>query len=858
MKNTPSNHRLTIGFLARDIFDGYEGPIWRSVLQAAAEHDLNLISYSHENSILNLVDTNQLDGIITITGTINWDYNLSSLNEYAKRFSSVPAISIGRDIPGFSNLLIDNELGIRQTVEHLIQVHHCRRIAFIRGPHYSTEAQIRYKAYRDVLQEHGIPFDAELVCDGNFWSYDGVQAIHTLVNQRNATFDAVLASNDYMALAAMRELAKLGYAIPGDVAVSGFDDILEAKAEMPALTTVRQPLHEMGQKAVEMITRFMGGNPPETIILSTCPVFRSSCGCSTHYKGPKEISDVTNDSFVVTIPIPSFTQNVKNKVIQELRMIYPELQNKLGEQWVETLLEPLRKFDSSEKEAFLNILSDMISRGFDLGVNPTLWYSIIRSLEKTILSSIQQPRLEWVLNQIVKDAFEQIGVTVIEKKTVQQIRYERQLEIITYMFMVFNSKFESKQLRESYIKYFPDLNIRSYFLSRYEHDDKEQAEIINCFSLTHHIVLENEHLPFSAKNLVPGSFLRDGERFSYIVLPIMKVGFVVFELEAIEGFNIALHIGQIGLMVRMAGLMDMVLHYLNELEEKVENRTKKLKETQQRLLETAHQAGMAEIAVGVMHNVGNLLNSVGISSEIINGLVHDTKLDGFRKANVLLRMYQNDLTSFLANDLRAKALPTYYDLIVQSIERKQALLANETDELNKKVSLTREIVDILQNYARGTQDNLFEEKVDISTVIEDALKIQEGKIVKYMIRVTKDYHEVQPTILQKAKMTHIMVNIIKNAVEAMQSKPVGERNLKISLFLNQEDDVVIEFSDTGIGIRKEDLKKIFCYGFTTKKDGHGFGLHTCANYIGEMGGKILVDSCGPGQGAVFSLIVKKR
>ena len=186
--------------------------------------------------------------------------------------------------PNVPCLTLDEEPGMRQGLDHLLMRHGCRRIAFIRGPSVNAEAERRYAIYRAVLTEQGLPIDPALICQGNFEKSSGEAAVELLVDERRVPFDALVACNDYMALGAMEALDERGLQVPSDVAVIGFDDIEEARFSTPPLTTIRQPLYQQGEAALDLVLAQLEGR--QVALRASAPtelVVRQSCGC---FSGP--------------------------------------------------------------------------------------------------------------------------------------------------------------------------------------------------------------------------------------------------------------------------------------------------------------------------------------------------------------------------------------------------------------------------------------------------------------------------------------------------------------------------------------------------------------------------------------------
>jgi C4-dicarboxylate-specific signal transduction histidine kinase len=293
------------------------------------------------------------------------------------------------------------------------------------------------------------------------------------------------------------------------------------------------------------------------------------------------------------------------------------------------------------------------------------------------------------------------------------------------------------------------------------------------------------------------------------------------------------------------------LRHANEgLEHRVEERTRELKELHQRLVDTARKAGMAEVATHVLHNVGNVLNSVTTSA-----LVARERLDGLRLEQVgrvvgLLEQNQPQLARFLTEDERGKSVVPFLRRLSQHMSEEQQALRGLLEDVNRYTDHIATIVRMQQRHARNPQ---LQEAVSLAELVEDALRISSVGLARYQVQVERRLAALPPVELDKHKVLTILLNLISNAVNAMEALPVEQRRLMVTLERSSEGPVRIEVRDQGVGIAPELLTRIFHYGFTTREDGHGFGLHSSALAAQELGGSLRAHSDGPGQGATFTL-----
>lgn len=276
----------------------------------------------------------------------------------------------------------------------------------------------------------------------------------------------------------------------------------------------------------------------------------------------------------------------------------------------------------------------------------------------------------------------------------------------------------------------------------------------------------------------------------------------------------------------------------------------KIEAINRELREASRQAGMAEVATGVLHNVGNVLNSVNVAAGVLSDRLNNSKASGVSKLSKLLTEQEANLGKFLAEDERGRSIPAYLKQLAEHLEKEQADMRKELHELVMNVEHIKEIVATQQNYARVLG---VAEVVDLSEVMEDAIKIHGGSYERHAIKLLREYDNLPQMTLDKHKVMQIMINFLSNAKYACDAGEKTEKMVAVRLKMVGKDRVRMEVADNGIGIAPENLTRIFSQGFTTRKGGHGFGLHSGALAAKELGGVISSESVGIGHGATFIL-----
>jgi phosphoserine phosphatase RsbU/P len=405
----PSPKRLTavgpspsVGFLVDLLDEGpYQWAVLRGAMEAAHDRGAHLLCFAggvlgaprgasgERNGVFELAKPSNVDAVVILSGSVGKHIGPDGLQEYCERYRSIPMCSIGVELKDVSSVRIDNETGMRSVIEHLIGVHGMRRIAFLRGPVPNAEAEQRYRVYLETLQSNGIPFAPELVVSGDFERGSGREAINVLLSERKLPIDAiraVVAANDSMALGALDELAKRGIRVPDQIAVVGFDDFEESRFALPPLTTVRQPLYELGHDAVCMVLdQLRNGAPPERQVRHAEPVIRRSCGCV----GSTSLVSVSSDGPTPTLGFEAALIRRRQIILAEMsRAARGELSG-AGPNWAERLLGAFAEEIRGESpDAFVRAYDDFLRRLASNGGDSSVSNDVVSALRARVLGCL--------------------------------------------------------------------------------------------------------------------------------------------------------------------------------------------------------------------------------------------------------------------------------------------------------------------------------------------------------------------------------------------------------------------------------------------------------------------------------------
>jgi len=259
---------------------------------------------------------------------------------------------------------------------------------------------------------------------------------------------------------------------------------------------------------------------------------------------------------------------------------------------------------------------------------------------------------------------------------------------------------------------------------------------------------------------------------------------------------------------------------------------------------------MAEVASTALHNVGNVLNSVNVSASVVAQRLRESRVQNMGRALALLREHRGDLARFLTDDPKGRMLPAYLETLSDHLIAEHKEVLREVDVLTRSLDHMKEIVAVQQSYALkcGVIETL-----QPAELVEDALRMNWAAFERHGVGIVREFAQTPPITVDKHKVLQILINLIRNAKYALDELGSSEKVLTLRIQSKSEQMLAISISDNGIGIAPENLVRIFDHGFTTKRDGHGFGLHSGVVAATGMGGKLTVQSGGLGKGATFSL-----
>ncbi len=348
---------------------------------------------SHQNAIYNRANASQLDGLVIATGTLGNQVGADALASFVESFGPLPTCSVGIELTSAPSVSIDNHTGMREALLHLLDEGGRRRIAFIRGPEGNREAEERFSAYRDVLLSHGIGLNPDLVTQGDFEATSGSAAVRTLIDERHVAFDAVVAASDLMALGALNALLERGVAVPEKVAVVGFDDIEAARFATAPLTTVRQPLSDLGKRALEnVINQIFETGDTGNVVLPARLIKRESSRAAL----PQESllpHPLPHTSLSDTHLLEEGYRSIRDRLHLAIQAVAPQLQPNNG--WPEQLCGAFvaevcgRRRGLLKRMTFLEALEPLLLAGPNCQTDSSQFHDLIGIMRRELLPHLR-------------------------------------------------------------------------------------------------------------------------------------------------------------------------------------------------------------------------------------------------------------------------------------------------------------------------------------------------------------------------------------------------------------------------------------------------------------------------------------
>ena len=578
--------RLTIGLLIGHSDRLHEREIWQGAREILADVDANLVAFvgrqlqstagfdRQANRCYQLVDLQNVDGLLITTTIISAFVSADEMRAFVDQFRHIPVVNIGKThIPGASSVFSGTYQGVREALDHLLQFHNHRRLAFIKGPDTASSARSRLKAYQEKLAAYNIPYDEALVAPGDYSLESGRAAIEVLVDQRQATFDALFAANDDMALGAMEALQSRGIRVPDDVAVVGIDDKHYARIANPPLTSVSVNYVEQGRQAAKRLLRQLAGESlvGESNIGEPRLIVRRSCGCLTAL--PTYEMNTTFHATALADRLPFFKDH--------------PLPASMSESQRDQIWRAFWQDQQTDEPHFLQILRRLLQDTITADCPPEDWHQVIAVL-RTLLH-FQQADQQSAVEDLWQQAHLLISEMARQSLAYQQWQSEVQMRTLHDVAQRLILAFEFGELLTVTQTELPKLGIQGCVIALYDSPETgplpAKARVVAAYSATGQTILEEQHLTFPTIALYPDGFFPEDERLDLVVEPLYfqdeQLGLAVFQAtNRVPGTVFEALRGYLSNALKGASLLRQAEMKTHELEDQVKRQTLEL--TQER------------------------------------------------------------------------------------------------------------------------------------------------------------------------------------------------------------------------------------------------------------------------------------
>ncbi len=532
-----ASRRQTIGVVIDILVDGYQRTLFESMAHTAREQGVNVIAFVGgllPSPHFDLISPKNVDALVVV-GTIAHRVGPEGLTEFCRRFSEIPVVSIGVPVEGVTSIVPNGTAGVTALMTHLMAEHGRRRIAFIRG--LGADGAERYEAFRHSLNEFGVEFREELVADGAYLKESGREAIKVLCDERRVTFDAVVAANDYMALGAVEALEARGFTVPKDIAVVGFDDLVDARNSVVPLTTVQQPIRELGRRAIKALLRQLSGRPLSEIPPIIChPVKRRSCGCVVETPFTRRPSNPAQ-KFAST---ESALLGRRELVLSDLlRTAQGELGD-VGYHWEERLFDGIvDELRGASGNPFLSANEELSRRVSRSSGDVSTWQRVLAALRHHVLDCIEDNQQ---LRSAAENAFNDALLVSANVVGREESRRRTELEsLLRNVIQTGNALVTARgqdEIARIILRHLAATKIPSCYLVQYSDDSRDRSQLLLGYDENLDTPGPSEPVEFDTPTLVPEGLL-PMERATAYVLPELgdpgkPSGFALFEYDQRE------------------------------------------------------------------------------------------------------------------------------------------------------------------------------------------------------------------------------------------------------------------------------------------------------------------------------------
>jgi len=737
---------------------------------------------------------------------------------YFSRFDNSHLISMSQQHGRHPVVAVTNGAGIRGLLRHLAHDHGCRKIAFVRGPVQHPYAEERFAAYCAALDEAGLPFDAQRVSPPGPWrKQTGEDAIKALLDDRGLIpgrdFDAIMCASDRIATGCIEALQQRGIRVPDQVAVTGFNFLLEARSARPSLSTVAMPFEQKARLAVQWLLAALKRNAVAPRTLEPVVMLGESCGCLSHHEEVR----------LNRVDFPAMADWSRCK--SALQRLFPLFRHAVAQTAPDTLIAAMQQALSRDCASnFAEWVRARIDSGDYDFMDIQIWNDVLEALRRHLYDFCDDPRTL----ACAELALHQAGLVVSDGFTRQEMRMRLQEQQRAGELRLLNADLvycsDIESIRRVLTSQLPQIGVASAWIVLFDpKTDAVDREARLLIALEHGeaYALPDSGLRFPAASLLPEGYCHPRGRRNLLLHPLSdgenEFGYALFEVGPGDGAVYESLAYSVGTAVKSVLLRNSLRQHARDLELSLQNLTN----AQNRLVEAEKMAALGGLVAGIAHEINT---PVGISVTAVSSMADAA---------------QSMQHAMLARD-------------AQGLRNGIAIITEGAALAGRNLSRAAELIDSFKKISVD-QSSLKVRRFALAPYIGDVIKSLASWLRKGQYGVTLDCPDDLEITCDPGVVAQIFTNLIQNALtHAFEQHQQGTMHITCR---RTNLGVCVAFSDDGAGMSAEVAEKIFLPFFTTRrgKGGSGLGMHIVYNLVTQnLAGQIRCVSA-PGQGARFEM-----
>jgi DNA-binding LacI/PurR family transcriptional regulator/signal transduction histidine kinase len=857
----------TIGVAIPAFWSGQFSPFLRGILDAASKFNFNILCFqgayfnSGYNSsgqvqmeksgkiIFDLLKHSKIDGLVIHSGSLRTLQQKKDLVDNCKSTFNIPMINVGSRLDDITNILIDNEYGMYELLDHLIHDHGYRKFGFIRGPAENKDSESRLASFRKILEENSIPVDESIITAPLVLSFDsGRNGIRELLAKSRKIPDVIVCASDLLASGAIHELAQQKIKVPDQIGVVGFNNSNFSEICVPALTTVSLKLYERSRYAVELLHGCFNGQtlPSHDIVIKSSLVLRRSCGCQS--LGIQAIDQNFENSSIDNIQLPDdiTLKSIQNDILKELKILKFPQPDELIIEFIQSFFIQINDFS---KNSFIHKFSTLLHETFTNKDAYLQWHLALSTLEENLPKFVPADKVHHAKECILQGRvmIGDIAANEYKMTCIQLTERTSSINAITYG-LINNTNLGS--ILNHLSKELPKTGLQSCYLSLYNDPQKplDHSTLMLAYNGKQPIILPDSGISFKSEDIIPDFLPAANRNVSFIIEPLFygenQIGFTLLEIDSLEYSFFSSFPSQLS-----AALWSALLFTKKEqtdattsrqalsiaaTNEQLINRTKELQnvlmqlqQNHDRMLASEKMSSLGRFTAGITHEMTTPLSTLSSTIDKLKKMLQN--------ADTLIKMRE-------------------------PLKRREFVL-----ELSNLVTLANKAVIRSTDFIRSIKAQSRDIKgVEIQTfkiidIVNSVITFLNHTINNTPASIEVRYNEQCTDITgSPTRMTQAITNLLTNALDAIANKSDGKITITLTPF--DIDKTLIRIEDNGCGIEARNLSNVFDPTFSTKPSGKGSGLGLSIVYeiiTVEFCGSINVDST-VNKGTVFTLCIKNN